>query len=417
MFRKLQNRFLLLNLSLISVLVMVSFCVIYAMTYQNTMRDIDMSLNMEIRNAFSIQGIQPPGKPDGHATEKRPPNRFKSFSVWTDETCEVTKVNSAFDIDSSVYEAAIQSLSSGKKQEGTVKSESALWRYRTEIRQGTDGGFIIAFLDITSEHAMLTRLIYTFLFVALITLVAVFCISLFFARKAIRPIEQAWEKQKRFVADASHELKTPLTTIGTNVDVLLSHPDAAICDEAKWLVYIKDEAERMTHLTEDLLYLARMDAHADTPMLSRVSFSDAAENTILAMEAVAYEKTLSLSYEIEPDVFVLGDAEKLRQLVMILLDNAIKYTPEGGSIEVSLKSVKQTARFCVANTGEAIPAEDAAHLFDRFYRADASRTRDSGGYGLGLSIAQAIAQMHSGRIFVKSNKEDGTCFFVDLKLT
>lgn len=250
---------------------------------------------------------------------------------------------------------------------------------------------------------------------ALVSVAITFIISLLSANRSIRPIEEAYNKQKQFVADASHELRTPLASISANTDVLLSRPQSTIKAEEKWLQYIKDETTRMTQLTNDLLYLARSDADEGEKLFSEVSFTDVVEDTVLENEATAFENNVMIDCDADEGITVMASLAGLKQLVLILIDNAVKYTPEGGKISVSLKPKNEKAVLVVSNTG-TIKAEDLPHLFERFYRADKSRARESGGYGLGLAIAKSICTSYGGTITAES-ENNVTAFTVSLPLS
>ena len=272
--------------------------------------------------------------------------------------------------------------------------------YETDTSGNEIAVYYLSISNINTQIGMLQKLIITLSIVLLAALILVFLICLFFANRSIKPIEDAWNKQNQFIADASHELKTPLTTINTNIDLLMTHGDSTINEEKKWLNYIKDESTRMAKLTNDLLYLAKVDHSSENNIIkSTFSFSSAAENVILTTEAVIYEKSLNLVEDLDDEIYISGDESQIKQLVLILLDNAIKYTNQGGTIEVTLKKLdNKTARFIIKNTGNGIPPEDISKIFDRFYRSDKSRDRKSGGYGLGLSIAKSIVVSHKGTI-------------------
>ncbi len=332
-----------------------------------------------------------------------------TFTVIADKDGTIRSENIPFSLDEDFYTDKIPELID--KREGHIKSESGNWKFR--IGQ-TDGSYIIAFTECTAERSVMRNLILILSLVGLIALAAVLLIGFIIANSSIKPIEDSYNKQKQFVADASHELKTPLTTINTNVDVLLSHTDNKIAEEKKWLDYIKTEAERMTKLTNDLLYLAGLDHGGGNVIYSPVSFSEATESVILLMEAVIFEKNVNMDYSIEPDISVKASPEQLKQLVMILLDNAVKYTPASGSIRVTLAHEGADAALRVRNTGEGISEEAQKQIFERFYREDRSRSRESGGYGLGLAIAKAIVNEYKGSIKVFSKKNEFTEFTVKI---
>ena len=214
------------------------------------------------------------------------------------------------------------------------------------------------------------------------------------------------------MADASHELKTPLTVILTNTGILLSHPEDTVAEQRKWVEYIRDEAQRMRELVEDLLFLARHDAGREPPPDQTVDLSELLWSALLPFEPVAFEQGVELESGIQGGLTVRGRADQLRRLAAILLDNAVKYAGAQGKVRVALtRGEKGGACLTVRNTGPAIPPE---HLFERFYRADDSRARSSGGYGLGLAIAKSIVESHRGTITVQSGAEEGTLFTVRL---
>ena len=229
------------------------------------------------------------------------------------------------------------------------------------------------------------------------------------------PGGKAWQQQRQFVADASHELKTPLTVLLADADILLAHPEQTIDSQRKWVEYIQDEARRMKELVEDLLFLARNDSAAEKERKRQpVVLSDVCWNCMLSFEPVAFERGAQVNGDIDPEVRLLGDEGQLRRLVTILLDNACKYAGPAGVVTLRLGRSGERVTLTVHNTGEAISAEDQQHLFERFYRTDAARDRQKGGYGLGLSIVKEIIQAHGENIDVVSTEGVGTEFIFSL---
>ncbi len=273
----------------------------------------------------------------------------------------------------------------------------------------------VAFADLSWERTGAGRQILTALLLFAAASAGFFAVSWFLSRWLVRPVEEGWRQQQQFVADASHELKTPLTVLLADADILLARGEDTVDSQRKWVESIREEGLRMKGLVQDLLYLARGDAGQRARPREAVSLSDAVESCVLAFEPVAFEAGLTLDSELTSGLSVLGDGEELRRLGAILLDNACKYCEPGGRITVTLKG-DERAVLTVHNTGEPIPAEAQAHLFERFYRADAARSRETGGYGLGLSIASAIVEEHRGKIAVRSAPGEGTAFTVTLPL-
>lgn len=419
MFKELRNKFLILNLVIISVMMIIAFASIYLITYNDVRKGIDLDLRkISENNRRPNEG--PKEHRPGYATPEpnrnfsdnaAPPERSVSFTLIIDSKDTTTDIFSIFDMDNQFYENAKKLALSKNTDKGSFKLDSNYWTF---IILPQPNGKKLIFLDITSRQAILTNLVYTFLIVALIMLVIIYFISRFFANRSIEPIKEAFNKQKSFIADASHELKTPLAVINTNVDVLLSNGDDNISNQSKWLHYIKSEVERMTKLTNDLLYLTQMDYSDIRMIFTDFNISETAENVVLTMEAVIFEHNISINYDIEPNLNLHGNSEQLQQVIMILLDNALKYTNVGGEVNMTLKKHHNSILLTISNTGEGIPEDHIKRIFDRFYRIDKSRARKSGGYGLGLSIAKAIVEQHGGKISVNSILNKHTTFTVEL---
>lgn len=273
----------------------------------------------------------------------------------------------------------------------------------------------VAFADLTWEHSAVRRQVTSAALVLSAALAGFFVVSLFLSRWLVRPVEENWQRQRRFVADASHELKTPITVLLADVDILLSHPSDTIETQRRWVEHIREEGLRMKGLVGDLLFLARGDAAGMERPQGRADLSQVCEDCVMSFEPVAFEAGLSLSSAITPNVSVTGSGEELRRLCAILLDNACKYSEPGGTVTVTL-TAGERATLTVHNTGEPIPADIQPRLFERFYRGDAARNRETGGYGLGLAIAAAIVERHRGRITVHSTQGEGTAFTAALPL-
>lgn len=410
MFKQLRNKFLILNLIIISVVMVISFTAIYLITYNNVQRDINMDLgriaDYNKRPNDFIKDLKPKSN-----NFNVPPERTVSFTLLTDNNGTITNIISIFDMDEDFYQSAKETALSKQVNDGKLRVDGTHLAF---VKNSTQNGYRITFLDITPRQAILTNLIYTFLFVAFITLFAIYFVSRFFANKSIQPIKEAFDKQTQFIADASHELKTPLAVINTNIDVLLQNSEDTIHTQSKWLNYIKSEVDRMTKLTNDLLYLTQVNYSDIKMFFSDFDISDAVESSILTMEAVIFENDILLDYKIEPGLVIHGNSEQIKQVVMILLDNALKYTDPRGNINIALKKENTGIVLSVSNTGKGIPEEHLNRIFDRFYRIDKSRSRNSGGYGLGLPIAKAIVEQHGGKISVKSVLNEKTTFRIEL---
>lgn len=435
MFKKLRNRLLAINMIIISVVMFAAFSVIYAITYTNVQNE---NLSKLDRMPFIIapstaytRHEQLPNQSGEIISRVIPKDYTLSFSVITDEDGNVMEISSLIDMQEEEYLDAIQIAFNNTNPTGSFMIDGRNWMYKTSSFIGMqlvqnnnigqsilygDNYYQIAFLDITESVRSMTQLLITFIIVSISVLFVIFGVSFYFANRSIRPISENWEKQKQFIADASHELRTPLTIINANSDVLISNEDETVKSQKKWINYIKAETNRMAKLAQDLLYLAKAeDSEKNIPDIA-FDISRAVNNIILSMEAVVFEKNIELTHNIEPEIQFKGDCEKIERAVMILLDNAIKYTDEKGFIDISLKKIKRQIIFSIKNSGKGIDGQELQKVFDRFYRTDPSRNSENGGYGLGLPIAKAILEKSGGKIYVQSIKDESTTFTFTLKI-
>ena len=427
MLKRLRNKFLVMNMTLTSVVILIAFSAVLITTQANVNRDIEFKLHQTLgmqqpgrasRFPFPkpFQPEEAPGAADKQASgeaAKRPEDVSRFLAVLTDSG-EVERLEAAGYLDEETYRAIAAAAVLKGRDDGTVKYEEVYWKYKKQLRR--NGQTVIAFADVTSERGIMAQFTLTFAISAAVLLCVIFFLSLYFANRSIVPVREAWEKQRQFVADASHELKTPIAAIFTNIDAVTAHPENTVGEQKKWLDYIKCELTRMTKLTNDLLYLAKTDNDEEVVFDERVDLSHAVDAVVLTMEAVAFEKGIAVSCDCGEGIFTRGSAARLSQVIMILVDNAIKYTPEGGEIDIRLTESRSQATLTVENTGEGIRAEDLPKIFDRFYRADKARERENGSYGLGLAIAKAILEQSGGKIEAASEPGKRTRFVVSVPL-
>ncbi|MGD9559591.1 MAG: sensor histidine kinase [Oscillospiraceae bacterium] len=281
-------------------------------------------------------------------------------------------------------------------------------RYLVEQRQGSTR---IAFITRTFEKEQVRSVMLGSGLAVAGALVVFFLASMLLARWALKPVEQAWQHQRRFVADASHELKTPITVILANLGILKNSPKETIERQMDWIDNSEAEARRMKGLVEDLLFLAKADDATVAAPMAPMNLSDCITTAVLGFEPVAFEQGIAIDMEVEMGLQVTGTLPQLRQLADVLLDNAVKYSHAGSTVKVGLHRRQGAVELAVSNRGAFITPEEGEHLFERFYRADAARPE--GGYGLGLSIAKAIVEKHKGKIAVKSDPGE-TVFIVSL---
>lgn len=241
--------------------------------------------------------------------------------------------------------------------------------------------------------------------------------AFFLAGKTLRPIQQAMEKQKRFVADASHELRTPLTALKTTIEVALRNKDMGLTEAREVIESNLQDVEDLKKLSDNLLTLSRVAEHGNKPVFGEVDLSAVIESAVDKLRPLAEKKNIGLGLDLS-NIVLEGDKDSLQEMASVFVDNAIKYTPEGGEVTVSTRTEKEYAVLEISDTGMGIAEEDLPHIFERFYRADKSRTdKEELGFGLGLSVAKKIVDLHHGYIDVESIFGEGTTFTVRLPLS
>ena len=412
MIKRLRQKFIATNMLLVSLVLLVVFSIQAFNSYQRVQEQIFQTQSMVLRwisQEFPF-GFEF-GKPR-HDKGAPPEDSFPTVPVFAVEIDQSGKVISLREgPGATVTEEAAQELVSAALshggERGYLPGENLSYLFHAENERQ-----FFAFADNRLVFSSLRDQLLTSLLIFILSLSGFYLISRLLAKLSLRPVEQAWEQQRQFVADASHELKTPITVILANTDIIRSHPDASVREQAKWVDYIQDEAIRMKSLVDDLLFLAKSDAARFPTKTTPVQLDQVVIGSLLPFESVAFESKVTLTEEIAPNITIQGDEAQLRRLVIILLDNAVKYAGEQGVVTVRLERVQDRPRLQVHNTGPAIPPEHLPHLFERFYRSDAARDRSQGGYGLGLAIAKSIAESHGGRISVASTPADGTAFTV-----
>ncbi|MBP5733340.1 MAG: HAMP domain-containing histidine kinase [Lachnospiraceae bacterium] len=402
MLRKLKIKFIFVIMTLVTVFYVLIFCALLLFTKMNLEREgIQMMRGLSCAPRAARQ-ISPPGNA---------PDRMSVpvFSVERSESGKLTVQGSDFyDLsDTDKLSRLVEAASASEKPVGVLREYDL--RY---LRTGMGNTERFVFADVSAERTMLRGLIRNLLIIGLISYVVFFLISLVMAQWVTKPVEKAWNAQRQFVADASHELKTPLTVIMTNAEMLTDEGYAKM-DRGDLANNILFTSKRMKKLVENLLELARLDNGHSEIKAAPIDYSLLLNNCILPFEPLFFENRQELSCEIEENVTVTGDPEKLRQVVTILLDNSLKYGDPGESVTVSLRQQSHNCVLSVSSKGAPLSREDCKNVFKRFYRTDPARN-DGHSYGLGLSIAESIVTEHHGRIWAESQDGRNT-FFVSLK--
>ena len=264
-------------------------------------------------------------------------------------------------------------------------------------------------MDCTRNLSTFRAFLFTSILVSILGLLSVFVLVLFFSRLVMKPVAESYEKQRQFITDAGHEIKTPLAIIEANRELLEME-----YGENEWNNSIQRQTARLADLTDGLIYLSRMEEAEKHLQHMDFSISALAEETAQSFQTLADLQDRHFSVEIEPLLSYCGDESSIHRLFSILIDNAIKYSPPQGTVKVTLNKRGKNIQFMVYNTVAHLSAESLPFLFDRFYRADSSRNSETGGYGIGLSIARAITDAHKGKISAKST--DGQSLLITVIL-
>ena len=394
MFKKTRIKIVASIMSILVLLLIGTLGIIYYTSYMDVYTQDQAMLERYIGADFRGPNNEWGGMIKGDRPGKRPYNEnafllSTFYSVTLSDGGEVIRIDNN---DSTAYSAEelaglAQRLAAENKTQGTAGSLI----YRMEEN---DGYTLVAFMDTTIFRESITTLFeYTLIFGG-VTIVLLFFLSIYLARRIVQPLEESYQKQKQFISDAGHELKTPVSVVSTNAEMLSRE-----IGENQWLSNIQFENARMAALIKQLMELAKTDQI--TPMMETVDFSRAVVGELLLFESTAFEKGLTLDYDaVAEHVLVYGNAEQLGRLVSILLDNAITHSEERGKITVALSVKHGKAQLSVTNEGQEIPKEQRELIFERFYRADYARTGGDNHYGLGLAIAKFIVSSHHGAIAV-----------------
>ncbi len=409
MLKKMQRRFVGAAMAAFTAVILVLFCVVNAGNYRSVASQQDDTLSQLLAlgsQSAPTNGETPPDKPGGEVGAALPDNvpvpridggknfspevpyMFRYFSVRYDADGTLAQVDQDFIASISrdgaeAYAADVLALS---RQHGYYKG------YRYLVATSGNGTSVI-FLNSERELHSIRALFWITAAVAGGCLVVVFLLVLLFSRRAIAPYMRNLAMQKQFITNASHELKTPLTAISTSADVL-----AMEYEDDEWVKNIQSQSVRLSRLISDLVTLSRLDEENPFPERAEFSLSDAVWETAEPFTALARSHSRSYTQNIEDGLTMTGDRAAVQQMVSILLDNANKYTPEGGSISLSARRAGWKNEIAVSNTCEGAESIDVTRLFDRFYRADESHSTRIGGTGIGLSIARATAEAHGGTI-------------------
>lgn len=404
MFQKTRIRLTILNSLVFIILIGVLGSIIYSYTYNRIYNEVDKSIGKSVQHRKNsddkkllkkIRGYPPIGDP--RITEL----------IWVGNTVEIGIENGKRRF---IFEDNLEKFS--PKKLGTLQDIEVQGQYFRTFAFQQDTKIVQIVRDITAEKEMLHTL---FLILAIGCSVGSLCavgIGFFLAGRALIPIQNSWEKQQQFVSDASHELRTPLAVIQSKTDVLFQSPSATIEEKAMDISTISKECRRLSKLVSNLLLLARSDSNQIEMDKKTFELDKLLEEIVAPYKEIASYQEKEMILKVEHDISFMGDRERIHQMMVILLDNAMKYTNGGGHIQIDCTQTSSSIRIRVKDDGIGVKDEDTPKLFDRFYQGDKARSASEGA-GLGLSIANWIVEKHYGKILVDSKWGEGTCFEVN----
>lgn len=351
----------------------------------------------------------PPAKPENDEKDKsrfsvETPFETRYFTVTVDENGEVTDCD--LDRIAAVDEETAEEYTQTAQQKNKTTGFQGIYRYRVTE---TEDGAKYVFLDCRREISNFRTVLVTTISVSLLGLAAVFVLVVIFSRMVFRPVEESIQKQKRFITDASHELKTPLTIIDANTEVMEMESG-----ESQWTKSTRKQIQRLSGLVQQLVTLSRLDEEKGLEEKCEFNLSEAVSECVQPYESLAQTREKNLTLNIEEDITYTGDERSIRQLAGILMDNAVKYSSENGNITLTLKKKGKKIFLEVYNDADDLPQGKQDVLFERFYRLDSSRNSGTGGSGIGLSVAKAIVQAHKGKITAENKNGRGLTITVIL---
>lgn len=392
MIRTLRTRLVAAAMASLGVVLTVILGLVLLSSYQNIVSDADRILNLLGENQGEFPQLPPDFDWEAEGPRRQSPElgyEIRYFSVLLDGAGGVTETDTGR--IAAVDQAEAEDYARQAAASGTERGFLGDYRYLV-ASEGT--GTRVVFLDYGGHLLNFRSTALTALWVAGGGMLAVFLLLLLLSRRIVRPIAESHEKQKRFLTDAGHELKTPIAIIQADTDVLTLETG----EGNEWVTDIQRQVARLADLTNELMDLARLEEPRGGGNFLPFSFSDLVEETAQSFQALARSQGKGLALSIQPRLTLVGEEKRLAQLVSLLLDNAVKYAPPGDEITLSLTRQGKALRLTVTNAAPGLSREVLENMFDRFYRGDKARSSQQGGYGIGLAVAKAVVQAHRGRI-------------------
>lgn len=406
MIKKLKKKFIALSMISLTLLLTVIVAGMNIINYSKVVSDADARLDVLEQNPIVFQDVSghsgPPGRlfgrggRGGRSMTRDEAEELRFFTVVTDEN------GIAGQIDTSRISAVdeVQAKEYAEKVLAKGSEHGFVGEFRYSISR-TDPGSTVTFLDCGRVLESFRDFLLASILMSLAGLLVVFLVISYFAERIVRPVAESYEKQKRFITDAGHEIKTPLAIIKANLDVINMDPDST----EDSLKEIGDQVDRLAGLTDDLVYLSRMEEKKEGNAVTEIPLSDVVSDTVSSFEVLAESSGRHIRQDIDPMIFIRGNVKDMEKLVSILIENAVKYSFGDDPIIVTLKrNAKDCVLQVVNRTDKPVSNDNIDHIFDRFYRVDESRNSKTGGYGIGLSMADAIVTSYGGKISAEAGE-------------
>lgn len=427
MLKNYRRRFILLNMILVGLVLLGTFIMIGTVEHTNSYNELKNTMTLVLKPWNSSKEKQPP-RPNNHSEKndntksphEKPANEpkeqekhYKDDNITTimynSRNDDISILSETLSFDGDVSEI-IPEIAKQKDSFGTLYEYHIIY-----YKEKAENEYKIAVADISYISYRMVRIIVILLLAYILSMALVFFISIQLSKLAAKPMENAIEMERKFVADISHDLKTPITVILANNSIIKSNPHAAVSDNLQWLDSTDNAADEMMDLINKMLTLSSLESVEKTLEKQAVNLSSIAEKCVLQMESVAYERGITVEDEIAENIMILSTDEYTKRICSGLIENALKYEPDGGNIKITVGTSKKKAVFSVQNFGSTINEDDLPHIFDRFYRGDKTRNL-SKGHGLGLPIVHKMCELINAHIMVKSTKKDGTIFTVAFEI-
>lgn len=434
-----RRRFVAFNMLLIGIVLITAFTVLGIYMYNSVLRDLEKTMSLVVepwdeprekqpgeQPPEGEPGTRPDGEPGGEPGTRpdgepgtrpdgepggKPDRRISDEGIVTvfynSATGDISILSDRFTADEDEVASAVSEILPLEKDFGKLRDLGLIY-----MREGVGTNYKIALADTDYITSRMLRNSFQLGLIFIGVMGLLFGVSVLLSRLAARPMENAAEMERQFVQDISHDLKTPVTVVLANNSILRSNPDASFDEQRQWLDSTDNAAHSMMDLVNQMLTLSSLDTRAaagkQTVDLVPVNMSQTAEKCVLQMESVAYDRGVELVSDIGEGITALSDHASAEKIMSGLIENALKYEPDGGRVEVGLHKARKKARFTVKNLGSVIDEEDLPHIFERFYRGDKARSEK--GHGLGLPILKRTAELVGAELTVTSDREEGTVF-------